>query len=773
MKKNKITYILFSLLLLVMIESCSTTKRIEDGELLYTGVKKMEILSNDSTDLPGDIEDKIKEVLSVAPNNPLFSPYVRSPLPIGLWVYNNWNITPKSSGIKKWLYNQLVREPILISTVRPELKMEVVKNILDNNGYFGSSARYELISGKNPKKARLSYFIKASEPYKLSSVELIPGNDELTNIIDSLAVKSGYLKRDRIFSVDSLNAVRTEIANYLHDHGYYYFRPEHIEYQADSLMEPGKIAVRMMYAGNVQKECLRKYYINTITTTVHRNDGGGTPDTTYTEKKGKVIQMCPSRLRKQLVPSCITMKEGSVLSVSQMNRAQNYLSRIGIFRSINMDVTPLDSLKENQDSLDIRIDCVFDSPIEVKLELNAAYKSNSFLGPGIGVGIAHNNLFGGGERLSFELTGSYEWQIGKSVNGGDNNYYELGVTTALAFPRILAPRFMKGIKRELNWTEISLSANLYNNPSSLKYLQLSAALTYKWRANRDLSHELELPRFTFSKRLRAGSSENMSEEEQQWDEYVHRSEFIPKIGYTVTYDKTFGRHRENNIVLRASVSESGNIFSGIWALCGNGKGVGSKELFGVPFSQYAKVNGQFIYSRKFLKKHSIVAYLMTGAGFVYGNSAYMPYGEDFYAGGPNNIRAFGINSLGPGSFKDFNGYDSQFLHSGSFQLLMNLEYRFPIFGFVHGAAFVDAGNVWLLKDPNNMYPGSVLKGSTFFDDIALGTGIGLRLDFDMIVIRADLGVGIHAPYDTGKSSYYNMPSFKESLALNLAIGYPF
>ena len=105
---------------------------------------------------------------------------------------------------------------------------------------------------------------------------------------------------------------------------------------------------------------------------------------------------------------------------------------------------------------------------------------------------------------------------------------------------------------------------------------------------------------------------------------------------------------------------------------------------------------------------------------------------------------------------------------------MNLEYRFPILGIFKGAVFVDAGNVWMLKDPYGFYGGQAgLKASEFLTDLALGTGVGIRIDLDMIVARADLGVGIHTPYDTGKSSYYNMPSFKKSLALNFAIGYPF
>lgn len=776
--------------------SCSTTKRLEEDEVLYTGVKKISITAPDSVKLPDGVTDQIKSVLDVAPNNPLYSPYVRTPFPVGLWVYNNWTITPKTGKVKKWLYNLLVSDPVLVSTVRPEMRMKMLQDLMDNNGYFGSSTTYEIIPDKkNPKKARISYSIKASKPYKITTVQLIGeearrpltvdtlksksigDKDKLTHTIDSLAQNSTYLKTGNIYNTDSLNSVRTNISTYLRNKGYYYFRPEFIEYLADSTINEGKIALKMIYAPNIPKAALRKFYVGNVETTVNRYEGGGVPDTTLTQR-GTVIQMKPSHLRSSLIPSCVTFRKGRAFTLNNVNRTQAYLSRLGIFKSINIDITPLDSLKPKQDTLDVNINCTFDAPLEASFEVNTAYKSNSYLGPGLGFGISHNNLFGGGEKLSLDLTGSYEWQIGKaSGSNSGSNYYEFGITSSLSFPRLLAPRFIQRIKREINWTKISLSANLYNDPSSIKFFQTSAALTYQWRSNRNSMHELSLPKLTYSKRLREPAMTDSSyydNNQDAWSDITKRSEFIPLIAYTYTLDYSFGKGKVNNIVWRSTVSEAGNMMAGLWSLFKPKEtGVRSKKVFGVPFSQFVKLETQLVYSRQFLRNQYIVWRGLVGSGFVYGNSDYLPYGEDFYAGGPNTIRAFGIKSLGPGSFKDIGGYNSQFLHSGSFEFVTNVEYRFPIVGIFHGAVFVDAGNVWLLKDPLNAYPGGLLKGDTFFKDIALGTGFGIRIDLSMLVVRADLGIGIHAPYDTGKSGYYNMTSFKNSLALNFAVGYPF
>ncbi|MDD2960986.1 MAG: BamA/TamA family outer membrane protein [Muribaculaceae bacterium] len=768
MTKNNI-YIALGICLIAILYSCSTTKKLGEGEVLYIGVEHDDIHTHDNQDIDEGVEDLLFDAINVAPNNALISPYYRSPFPLGLWVYNNWTITEKTNKFKKWLYDRLVSQPVLISTVSPKQRVEMIKDILDNNGYFGSTAYFDILyDKKNPKKAKISYDIYTTEPYTISSIELIKGNDSITMAIDSIARNFDYIKPGNRYCTDSLQMVRTEITNHLRRRGYYYFRPEFIVYSADSTIEKGKIALRMNYEENIPENSKRKYKTGKITTIIKRNLGGGYPDTINTAQ-GTIIQMKPSRLRSNILEPCITFKEGKLFNVRNIDRTQSFLARLGIFKNINIEIPPIDSIKNEQEAIDVIINCTLDSPLETTLQFNTSYKSNSFLGPGISAGLSHNNIFGGGEQLSVNLSASYEWQIGKNASSsGDNNYYEFGVNSTLAFPRLLAPKFISSTRRFQNWTKVSLGANLYNNPSSIKYMQISTEYTYEWHTNRISMHQLSLPKLTYSKRLR--DVENIENTNEMMNK---RSEFIAQISYTYTFDKTFGEHNENNIKWQSTISEAGNILSGIWSLAGAPSETGSRNLFGVPYSQYVKLHSQFVYSRSFLKSHAIVFRSMIGAGFVYGNSYYMPYGEDFYAGGPNSIRAFATRSLGPGSFKELDGVDSPYLHSGSFQFILNAEYRFPIFGIFKGALFLDAGNVWLLKDEFNLYEGGMLTGKSFLKDIALGSGIGLRVDLNMLVVRADLGVALHAPYETGKSGYFNIPSFKKSLALNIAIGYPF
>ncbi|MBJ2160891.1 MAG: BamA/TamA family outer membrane protein, partial [Muribaculaceae bacterium] len=228
---------------------------------------------------------------------------------------------------------------------------------------------------------------------------------------------------------------------------------------------------------------------------------------------------------------------------------------------------------------------------------------------------------------------------------------------------------------------------------------------------------------------------------------------------------------DNTLNWQFTVQEAGNVFWAIYRACGK---KGEKELFGTPFSQFIKGQTQLVWGRRlFWGDHWLVSRVAVGAAHAYGNSTQVPYSEQFYVGGANSIRAFTVRSIGPGSYKSAPGQpEDYFDRTGTFKLEANVEYRFPLMGPLHGAVFVDAGNVWLLKD-DPMRPGGKLQAKTFLKDIALGTGFGLRFDISMLVVRADLGIGIHAPYDTGRSGYYNMQSFGKSLAFHLAIGYPF
>lgn len=750
-----------AVMMMVLFQACSTTRRLEAGDILYTGVKKIEYIKPDSVKLPEAVTDDVFNAVNVKPNNSLYSPYIRWPFPIGLWVYNNWNDPGK--GVGHWLYNKLVAEPVTIADVRPEIRVHMIDQTLDNNGYFSSHASYELVKGHNSKKARIRYKINPGPAYPLHTVELLPDTCQLNHLIDSIARKSTYLKPGNRYSVDSLATERVNIANSLRNRGYYFFRPEFIEYLADSIMCPGAIALRMTLASNTMPMALKPYTTGKVTTTIFRSEGGGTPDTIATSR-GTVIRMNPLRLNDDLIPSCITFREGRLFSVRDMNRTQTFLSRLGIFNAIDINAVP-DS--EDPNRLNININCTFDKPLEASAELNVTSKSNSYLGPGLTLRLTNKNLFGGGEQLSVDLRGAYEWQTGKGRSSIFNSY-EAGLNTTLAFPRLIAPKFIPRTRRELNWTRITLGTDLLNRPHYFNMAEFNTGITYDWRATRHVTTSFTPFKLTYTKLIRTTAEFDSIMNANQAIAQSFQSQFIPQLSYSYIYDRELDS--KNKINWQFSVMEAGNLFWGIYEMLGNN---GSKTLFGTPFSQFIKGQTQLVYNYHIGSNHHIVSRVATGVAHAYGNSSQVPYSEQFYCGGANSVRAFTVRSIGPGSYRvpenQINGYFDQ---TGTFKFEFNVEYRFPLLGSLNGAVFFDSGNVWLLKnDPDR--PGGKLKASSFLKDLATGTGFGLRFDIGMLVVRGDLGIAIHAPYTTTRSGYYNIPTFKDGLAFHLAIGYPF
>lgn len=771
MRNKKIGFLLplcMAVLTGIVAVSCSTTRRLGPGEIRYTGVGGFDVTPIDSASkekLPSDLMSNLKEAANCDPNDYIIAPFIK--IPLGLWVYNNWN--DSAGGVRGWLYNKLVKQPVLISEVRPEMRVKLMEQILDNNGYFGSSASYDIdYSKSNKKKASVDYRINLNDPYRIDSIVYLSTPEPLCNFIDSVARKSPYMQKGEIFCVDSLAAERIRIANAMRNRGYYFFRPEYIEFLADSLITPGSIALKLSLAGNMPRMARLPYRTGNIYTTVLRNSQTypGEPDTMHT-RKGDVIVMRPARLRKNLIPSCITFRKGKLFSVRDMDRTQTRLSRIGIFGNIQIQPVPVDTTPGNA-LLDVYTVCQFDQPIEASIEVNATSKSNSYLGPGLVLGLSHNNLFGGGERLGLQFTAAYEWQTGRN-RGSVFNSYEFGLNASLAFPRMLAPSFIKRTNRDLNWTTINLGASILNRPHFFKLAEFNSGITYEWRAARHSVNQFTPFKLTYNKLISTTYEFDSIMAQNPAVALSFQSQFIPQMSYTYTLDKFLERERINGINFTFSVTEAGNLFDVIWRACGV---KGEKKLFGTPFSQFVKGQAQLVYSRRLIKGADqwLVSRVLIGAEHAYGNSREVPYSEQFYIGGANSIRAFTVRSIGPGSYRAPSSLrDGYFDQTGTFKIELNSEYRFPIVSVLHGAVFVDAGNIWLLKnDP--LRPGGQLRGKTFLRDIALGTGVGLRVDIGMMVLRGDLGYGLHVPYERG--AYFNIP-FKKAFSFHLAIGYPF
>lgn len=753
----------------LILAACSTTSRLADDEALYNGIKKLQVTGESDEKVPAGLKEEISEAVEVKPNNPYPMTNIRTPFPYGLWVWNHWSGHTK--GLKHWLYEKLAEEPVLISDVRPDLRVKMIDQVLENNGFFRGNASYELSHKRNPRIQSVSYTVTTGPAYLLDSIRLLPDTCRLNHVIDSVAMREPYLVRGSRFSVDSLKNVRANITRVLRNRGFYFFNPEYIEYLADSINAgPQRIDLHMTLASNAPKFALTQYKVGDVTMIIRRNAGGGEPDTVDCSR-ATLIQYMPSRFRRQLVDECVMLRKGRNVRLNAINSTQSRLSRLGIFNNIDINVAPPDSgaLARGSNVLDVTIDCTLDMPLEASIEANISSKSNSYIGPGVIFGITNRNLFGGGEQLNVTLTGSYEWQTGANRSKVFNSY-EVGLQGTLAFPRLLAPKFLPRLRRDLSWTRISLNADFLNRPHYFRMAQFNAGFSYDWNPSRYTSNTLTLLKLTYNNLLHTTETFDSLMNANRSIALSFRSQFVPQMMYTYSYDRLFSG--VNSVNWTATVQEAGGIFCGIWRACGV---KGEKELFGIPISQFVKVSGQLVYGRKlsYSKDLWLVCRAATGVAHAYGNSSEVPYSEQFWVGGANSVRAFTVRSIGPGSYRpQRDGTGDYFDQTGTFKFEANVEFRFPIIGPLHGALFLDSGNVWLLKnDPQR--PGGQLKAKSFLRDLALGTGVGLRIDIGMMVIRGDLGIGIHAPYDTGKSGYYNMRSFGKSLAFHLAIGYPF
>ena len=769
MKTMRIRRILVAVGLL-FAAACSTVRRIPEGEVLYTGVKKLRIQPDSGVVLSTAAEEAARQPLSVAPNNPLYSPWLRTPLPIGLWAWN-YCYTPREKGFKYWFFKRLAKEPVLLSKVQPGLRTQVAEQALANFGYFGSSVSDSLRYRKHGRKAKVDYTLRIAEPWFYGEIAYPTVNPGMDPLIDSLRATS-LLRTGAQYNLDTLTAERQRITGLLRNRGYYYFRPEYLEFLADTTLRPQHVDLRLTLKPNLPAVALKPYRVGDVTVRLRNLRPG--PRDTLRLRNATVIAQRPMKIRPRVLQRALTLRPGQLFTVDAQNRTQNELNQLGIFRSVNLSVTPLDSLRGG-DTLDVAIDAQFDYPLEVALETDATSKSNSFIGPGITLKVSNNNLFRGGEVLDVKLTGSYEWQTGNKNSGGQTsrmNSYELGLTSNLNLPRLLLPEGWVSRLRYPGSTAFQLGVELMNRPRFFHLIAFSGSAGYNFRTSPYSHHGLTVFKLTYNRLLHTTASFDQTMEENPSIAMSFRNQFVPSISYTYTFDKTYGATGNRRFYWQNSLTAAGNLLSGILRAFGERQ---PQELFGNRFSQFAKeISEVKFYHRIGRRNNWLATRFLVGVGYAYGNSEVMPYSEQFYIGGANSIRAFTVRSIGPGSYRppadDSDGYLDQ---TGDFKLEANIEYRFGIMGRLNGAVFLDAGNVWLLKnDPNR--PGAELKWKGLLDEIALGTGFGLRYDISYLVIRADLGIGLHTPYpNPDKKGYYNISSFRDGLGFHLAIGYPF
>lgn len=783
--KRLILYIIGVLLL----AGCSTTKHLPEGEILYTGQKPMIVENRSETPVGETAMEEVEAALAKAPNNSLLgSSTIRFPLPIGLWIYNGF--VKYKHGLGKWIFDRFAATPVLMSTVNPQIRQKAATNLLHDYGYFNGTVSYKtFVDPKDSLKAKLQYTVNMRNPYFIDTV-YYRGFSERTLRIMELSRRRSLISPGEQFNVPDLDGERTRISTLLRNVGCYYFRPDYLTYQADTtLMPDGHVVMRMIPVPGMPSVAQKPFYVGKKSFYLYGKQGEAPNDSL--EYKGLSIyyhnklRVRPNMLyrwlnyqgyrQKRQVQDSTGMSRRrsfqSLYSLYRQTRVQERLANVGIFRYLEMQYTPRDTTFAS-DTLDVNIRAALDKPYDAELDFNVTMKSNNQTGPGAAFTVTKNNVFGGGESWNVKLNASYEWQTGKDRSSLMNSY-ELGLSTSLMFPRVVFPRFGD---REYDFpatTTFKLYIDQLNRAKYYKLLAFGGNATYDFQPKPTSKHSFTPFRLTFNV-LRNPTEAFKELQEENPALYVSlRDQFIPAMEYTYTYDNGSLRSVRNPIWWQTTVASAGNLTSCIYRIFGKPFKEKDKKLFGVPFAQFLKLNSEFRYHYKINRNQMIASRVAGGVVWSYGNALAAPYTEQFYIGGANSIRAFSARSVGPGGYVPDKESKYSFInHVGDIRMEANVEYRFRILGDLHGALFLDAGNVWLMrKDPSR--PNGELTLKNFPKQIALGTGTGLRYDLDFLVIRLDLGVGLHDPYDTGKSGYYNIPKFKDSLALHFAIGYPF
>ncbi len=762
-------------LLCILMSACSTTKNLPEGETLYTGIDKLEVVNEDKTLAGITALTEVEAALAYAPNNAIFgSSSLRWPVPFGLWVYNGFEKYQDKKGIGRWIFDHLGKSPVLMSSVNGETRAKVATNLLHDYGYFNGSVSYKEVPQKNPKEAKVSYVIDMARPYFLDSIAYLKYPHYADSLIQSTRSLS-VLKSEENFSVIKLEEERQRLSNLFRNHGYYYYRPEFTSYRADTLQKSGYVSLQVVPRNGIPAEAKKQYYIGNTSVYLTGYDNEPPTDTLRLRTmtfyySGKKPGIRPNALMRN-----VFFRKGELFSQDRQTFTQEAIARMGVFRYSEFRYEPKDTTV-NGDTLNVNMYATFDKPYNAELELNMTTKSTDQTGPGAVFKITRNNFQRMGANLSFEVRGSYEWQTNSNVEGNSSklNSYELGTSLSLDFPRLILPWKDTDLLRSRyqQKTSFKIYGNLLNRARFFNMLSFGGNVTYDFRKSRTWKHTITPFQLTFNtlmsttERFDSITATNPSLALSLGDQ------FIPSMNYTFTYDNARLK-RDYQLWWENSITSAGNVTSLLYAALGKDFSEKNKKLLGTPFAQFMKFTSEIRTLFKVGEKQHIAARLMGGVLWSYGNQTIAPYSEQFYIGGANSLRAFTVRSLGPGTYNPGKNTKYGYLdQTGDIKLEANVEYRFPIFGELYGATFLDAGNVWLMRKDESR-PGGELTLKNFAKSIALNTGLGVRYDLTFLVIRLDMGIALHVPYETGKSGYYNIPKFKDGLGLHFAIGYPF
>lgn len=771
---SKITYKsipLWVISITLLIQACSVNRFVPDNEIIYEGAD-INFEKNDSIGTISKVRNELLSILKPKPN----STFLGMKLPL----YYHYKAQKKNPGfITKWLNKKIGEEPVYLSSVNTERIKDLMRNRLDNKGFFYSTVEHTVDSTKNT--ASVTYNTNLARPYQLQTYAIESDSSMASKAIEQ-ALEETILEKENRFDLSLLKYERERIDNVLKQEGYYNFNPDFLIFEADTNQYKNKgFDLFLRFKKETPEKAKVPYIINKINIYPNykvTNDTALQSRTTFNEMD--FIQDDNFFKPERLSPY-ILFRKGQVYNAETSKLTSKRLSEIGSYKYANIQFEEADSIIKN-DTTNLLNVAIYLSPLKkraLRAELQAITKSNGFTGPGISLTYSNRNLFNGGETLNINSTFSYEAQLNGRGVGGLNSING-GLKAELIIPR-LVPFSPSRFKYSVPKTKIGIGADFLNRSKLYTLTSVNSTFGYTWNANRFVYHELNPISISYTNLANTTEEFDAILEQNPFLRTSFEQQFIAGLNYNFTYNELVDTNKSTPIFLSTNLDIAGNALN----LVSGGK----ESVFGLEYAQYVKLDADFRYYMKWRKEQSLVSRLYAGWGLPFGNSMTLPFTKQFFAGGPYSVRAFQIRTLGPGSFRSSSENSNSFFEqSGNLRLEANLEYRFPIWSYLKGALFVDAGNVWLtydvelpLDEPeenrafNEELVSQGMFGSDWARQLGVGVGFGMRVDIQSFVIRLDLASPWRVPY-LPENERSRVPFFDggdENLMFNFAIGYPF
>jgi len=768
----KMKNILYALLALLFVSSCSNTKYLAEGELLYVGasvkVDDKELPKKQRKALKKELEDLTRPI----PNKKILG------LRPKLYFYNLAGTPKKDKGFRHWLKFKVGEPPVTFGKVDLKYNTDVLQSYAENKGFFTAITSSD--STRHGKKATAEYTIKPGKRWKIRNV-IYPSDS--TSALDKAITrtlgksgKRGLLKPGEPYDLDVIKAERERIDTRLKEKGYYFFNADYIKVQVDSTVGKYEVELLVKVKPETPDNAREVYKINDIIIyqnySINEDENRINTSDSIMKYKDLTIIDTADTFNPRIYDRTLYFHKGDLYNRTDHNLSLNRLVNLGTFKFVKNQFKVSNQFTNMLDAY------YYLTPLpkkSIRIEVIGKTNSANYTGSELNVNWSNRNTFRGAELLTISAFGGAEVQVSGQNKG--YNVYRVGGEVNLFWPRIIAPIKLESASGFVPRTKATLGYEFQKRVKLYALNTFKGSFGYQFKENARKEHQLNVTEITYVSPANVTDLYQRQADTIEALQKVIDRQLIFGPTYSYTYTNTMQKRKRHTYYFKGTIEESA-------ALTGLLTGANTRKdktisVFNVPFSQFFKAEVDFRHYLKIGDDSQLASRIIVGAGLPYGNSRDLPYIKQFFSGGTNSIRAFRARSVGPGTFRpkiDANSFLPD--QSGDLKFEFNTEIRTKLVSVVHGAIFLDAGNVWLLNE-NPEKPGGKFSGD-WIKELALGTGAGLRIDASILVLRLDFAFPLRKPYlpdgerwVTDKIEFASGPWRRENLIFNLAIGYPF